>query len=399
MITIYNPHVDDFLAEPPHFRLLRRKALKKYGFVIEQMLHLSGKLCVVIDGTISAFVPDRYFAMLPKFFRRGIAQAEFAWWKRINGLEGRVERVEPVDGEHRGEALLVFSYKGATGRLFSERSAIFSVFPVVVVHLSHYFISTAEKSANLSKLKNVWLAGDSDISANPYFKQFFSWYRKPFLVLPFAVAPRFEVRKPFAEREARCIATGSFHNLDEEVPRSYYADFQSFFKINTYHPVRKLIHEQANKADSVIVSRVSPYRVKIRDGLFKKWLKHFCVDQKDYFSIDIVDLYNCYKFAVVGEEASGFPALGAFEAMACSCVLIAQPRFYTGLGLVQGEHFVVHDGTFESITAAIEMLNTDTERAVAIANAGAAFVNRNFRPEQAFSHFVECVERCRLVGR
>ena len=32
MIYLYNPHVDDLLGEPPHFKYLGRRPLKKYGF-------------------------------------------------------------------------------------------------------------------------------------------------------------------------------------------------------------------------------------------------------------------------------------------------------------------------------------------------------------------------------
>ena len=63
---------------------------------------------------------------------------------------------------------------------FVERQMSFLKFPVVVAHLSHYFISTLEKSENLRKLPNIWLAGDADISSNAYFRHFFSWYEKGF---------------------------------------------------------------------------------------------------------------------------------------------------------------------------------------------------------------------------
>ncbi len=393
MIVFYNPHVDDFLAEPPHFRLLKRRALKKYGFVIDQTLQESGQLHVVIDGTVSAFIPEYYFSMLPRFLRAWISQAEFACWKRINGLGGKVVRIDPPSGDHSGSVLLMFSYKGATGRLFPERVATLSIFPAVLVHLSHYFISTSEKSANLSQLKNVWLAGDSDISTNPYFQHFFVWYHKPFLVLPFAVAQRFEVRKPFTEREARCIATGSFHNLDEEVPRSCYEDFQRFFNLNTYHPVRKLIHEQAAATGGALVSHVSPYRRKAEGGWIKRWLNHFSVTQKAYFSIDMVDLYNRYRFAVVGEELSGFPALGAFEAMACGSILIADPKYYSGFGFEPGVHYLTHDGCVDGIIAAMHG-GAGVDRALeGVAEAGRMFVENNFRPESAYIKWRAVIEK------
>lgn len=391
MIVFYNPHVDDFLAEPPHFRLLKRRPLKKYGYLIEETIAATGKVRVFVDGTISAFIPDRYFSLLPEFLRQWIAEREVRWWVKINNLDSKLTLILDAS-EAEGDILFAFSYKAATGA-FGQRLPQLASFSVKIFHLSHYFISTQEKAENLECLADVWLAGDSDISTNSYFRHFFGWYDRPFVVLPFAVAPRFQTLRPFHERQSLCVATGTFHNLYEEIPCEKYRDYIDFFHLSTYHPVRKLIYDQAPILGKWIVSKISLYRGKAGGGVLKRLFKHFSVSQKAYFNIDIVEIYNSYRYAIVGEEAAGFPALGAFEAMACGCVLIAQPQFYAGCGLVQGEHFVVHDGSLESIVAAIEMLNADPEKAVAIAEAGAAFVNRHFRPEQAYSHFSEYIER------
>lgn len=387
MIVFYNPHVDDFLASPPHFKLLKRRALRKYGFIIDHMLEESRRLQVVVDGSISAFVPASLFCWMPRVVRQWIAELEFAWWKKINGLDGKCERVDVAHGDHSESALLMFSFKAATGRLFRKRMATLSAFPVVIAHLSHYFIATSEKSENLGKLENVWLAGDSDISSNSYFQHFFPWYRRPFLVLPFAVASRFQMRKPYLDRDGACVATGSFHDLDQEVPREKYVDFQDFFGINAYHPIRKAIYDNRADLSGDIVSYVSPYRGKAQGGLFARWRRHFMVNQKSYFAIDIVETYNSYRFAVVGEEASGFPALGSFEAMACGAVLIAEPQAYEGLGLVAGVHYLSHDGSVDGIVAVMHAARKDTDKLVAISEDGRCFVDEYFRPAVAYHRF------------
>lgn len=393
MIVFYNPHVDDFLAEPPHFRLLRRRPLKKYGYLIEGALAATGQVHIFVDGAISAFIPDRYFSLLPEFIRCWIARREVGRWERINNLCGKVSLVNRASVA-MDEILFAFSYKTATGN-FERRLPQLAAFDCNIFHLSHYFISTAEKSKNLKRVKNAWLAGDSDISTNPYFRRFFAWYDRPFVALPFAVAPRFQVRRPFRERESLCVATGTFHNLHEEIPAEKYRDFIDFFHFSTYHPVRKLIHDHVATLGKWIDSKISLYRGKAEGGGLKRLVRHFSVSQTAYFNIDIVELYNRYRYAIVGEEASGFPALGAFEAMACGCVLIAQPQFYLGWNLMPGKHFVAHDGSLGSIVSAIEALNADPERAAAIADAGTNFVNQNFRAAEAYSRFVRCIEQCR----
>ncbi|MDC4205854.1 MAG: glycosyltransferase [Candidatus Manganitrophus sp.] len=400
MIVFYNPHVDDFLAEPPHFRLLRRRPLKKYSYLIEGALAETGELRVFVDGTISAFIPDRYFSLFPRFLRRWISNYEVRQWVRINNLEGKIKLIHHAS-EAKGDTLFAFSYKAAVGA-FDRRLPDLAGFAQKIFHLSHYFISTKEKAENLKKLDDVILAGDSDISNNSYFRRFFDWYDRPFLVLPFAVAPRFQIRQSFSERETLCVATGTFHNLHDEIPIEKYRDYINFFHLSTYHPVRKLIHDQQATLRNWIVSKISLYRGKTKGSLFSRLFKHFSVSQKAYFNIDIVDLYNRYCYAIVGEEAVGFPALGAFEAMACGCVLIAQREYYAGLGMVPNVHFVPHEGTLASIISAIESLNADPKRAARISEAAVAYVVGQCRPNIAYLRFLSkarlCVEQPNKVG-
>jgi|GEM_PF-5126422 len=382
MITLYNPHVDDFLAEPPHFRLLKRRALKKYGFFIPSELARVGEVRVLVDGTSSAFIQEKYFILLPAIFRNLIASVEFALWRKINNFDHRVKRVAaptiPVE-----DVLLAFSYKAATGG-FLLRKALLSRHKAVVFHLSHYFVLTGEKAKNISELDNAWLAGDSDISDNSYFKNFFSWYRRDFLILSFSVAARFKELRPFNERQRRCIATGSFHDLTQEVPANKYTDYLSVAGFSTYHPVRKALYECAAEVSESIECKISPYRPIEKVSNLKRLLRHFSVAQKNYFAIDIVELYNNYQCAVIGEEYSGFPALGSFEAMACGCILIGEPGAYAGLGLIEGEHFVPHDGTIESLMKAIRQV-VGRDEGARISSKGREFVEKNFRPEKV--HF------------
>ncbi|MCD6401843.1 MAG: glycosyltransferase [Anaerolineales bacterium] len=390
MIVFYNPHVDDFLAEPPHFRLVNRRALKKYGYLIEGILNANKKIKVLVDGTISAFIPDRYFSLLPKHIRQWIAIHEIHWWINLNNLQGKVKIIRNAS-DADSDVLLAFSYKAATG-LSGRQLAHLNTFPVKIFHLSHYFISTKEKSENLQRLSNVLLAGDSDISVNPYFRQYFPWYNRPFVVLPFAVAPRFQVRRSFHNRQPLCVAMGTFHNLHEEVPAKKYLDYIGYFHSSTYHPMRKLIYDNTKALTKHIFSKISLYHGESGSGVLRRLLRHFLVSQKSYFSIDIVDLYNRYRYAIIGEEATGFPALGAFEAMACRCVLIAQPGFYNGLGLVPDEHFVAHNGSLNSVVEAIEMLGKNPIKASLIAEAGAKYVELNLRPQEAYMRFSNVIK-------
>jgi hypothetical protein len=383
-LCLYNPHVDDQLAEPPHYKILKRRALKKYGHILSGLLKESSRVPVYLDATTSVFIASAIFQLLPKFIRIPIAAIEFHMWKRRNDLGDKVYRIKKPDPTM---ILLAFSYKAAVG-LMDERLTAISQFKRCIFHLSHYFLATGIKSANLKRVPNLILAGDSDVSEHPYFKHYFSWYKKPLMLVPFAVAERFHVRKAFNERSDKIVAMGTFHNYKEERPAWVYKDYMDFFQTTTLHPARKLIFDHLQNLP-MIESRISPYRPP-KKGFIKQLLNRLNVSQAKYFSIDIVDLYNQHKFAVIGEEASGFPALGAFEALACGCVYIGQPDYYRGLGLEAGLHYAPYNGSLEDLEKQKKFLDDHPDQALKISSAGASFVAR-FRAEPAFKAFMEKV--------
>lgn len=388
MTIYYNPHIDDFLAEPLHFRLLRRRPLKKYGFMFDEALQKGTTIRVLVDGTASGLVPEKLFHWLPRWLRMQLSNLEFQLWKFINGFGDEVKRVAipqvPVD-----EVLLAFSYKAATGR-FTLREETLKLYRTVVFHLSHYFTATSMKAENIKRIPNAYLAGDSDITGNAYFQRYFHWYGKSFLVLPFAVGARFLNKQPWLTREPKAIATGSFHDLRLEQPAHKYADFMAATHISTYHPVRLALYEAAYQLSNQVTCVITPYR-DYGQNRVSRLISHFRISQKKYFSINIVDLYNQHRYAVVGEELSGFPALGAFEAMASGCVLIAQKEYYDGLQLVPLEHYLPYDGELESLT---KILDEGVELiGMKISENASEFVKNKFNPRAVYDKWSRELER------
>ncbi len=377
MVTFLNPHYDDFLAEPVVFRLLGRRALKKYGYLLEGILAQEGSIFCLVDDVSSSLIPYRFFVLLPRLLRRIWLLLELALWKKMNHFGPSVKTSFSLPEMSKRQTLLLFSYKNCTDG-FSHREKLMNAFQKVVVHLSHYMIRTSEKASHVKRLQNAVLAGDTDISRNAYFHHYFGDSQTPFLVVPFFVADRFSINRAFNERPLCCVATGSFHDLTKEIPQSHYADFMSFFKTDTYHPVRKLIYQNKDKWPW-LTCLVSPYR----EGA--GFLSHFKVGQKTYFGLDMVSQYNQHRYAIVGEEAVGFPALGAFEAMACGCVVLTHgTEMYHGLGLQSGVHYAVHDGTVEGIQKTIMALEKNPDIPASISQNAATFIAEKMRREKVF---------------
>jgi hypothetical protein len=331
---------------------------------------------VLIDASASAFLPEKIFHRLPGFFRSMVANIEYRLWLKGNAFApDQIRRIPASKAE--GLTLLAFAYKAATGR-FELRRKLLLRQKAVVFHLSHYFVLSSQKADNIRSLPNAWLAGDSDVRENTYFRNFFGWYDKPFLVLPFSVTPRFKVKRAYSDRKPLCVATGSYHDLTRESGPHLYADYVRASGHTSYHPIREVLYARRVELGDTIQVNVSPFRdYSAKKGSLRILLGHFLVSQKKYFAVDIVDLYNAHRLAVVGEELVGFPALGAFEAMACGCTLIAKEECYRGLGLRAFEHFIPYDGSLESLLKAIR--NADA-RYETVAVNGTAFVSREFAP-------------------
>jgi hypothetical protein len=390
-LTLLNPHADDFIKTPVSFWLVRRRGLGKYAYLIDEPARAGARVDVLVDGTSSSLLRQDMFMRLPSWVRHLILAVELRFWIAINGLSDKIVVHRSPGTIANRSALYLFSYKNCVDD-FAPRKHVIDAFTYKIVNLSHYFIRTAQKSKNISSLQNVILVAEGDLRDNAYFKHHFTT-DLPLWVVPFAVHNRFTAAKPIQQRKSSCAATGSFHNLLQERPAHYYVDFIRFFKLDTYHPVRKLLFNHRHELASWVDCRISMYRE--RGGSFIAAIRAFFgidMAQSEYFSFDIVEFYNDHKFAIVGEEISGMPAIGFFEAMACGCVTLGQRGgFYDGLGLQPGVDYLQHDGTIESIHAAIESATHTPGRIEAISAAGRSYTASHSTPEAVWRRLREKV--------
>ena len=79
MLTILNPHIDDFLAEPLSYRLVGRRPLKKYEYLLHEPVKRFG-FVEVLGGTLSSVIPCKLFCRLPNDY--GIYVVRFIFGRR-----------------------------------------------------------------------------------------------------------------------------------------------------------------------------------------------------------------------------------------------------------------------------------------------------------------------------
>jgi len=136
------------------------------------------------------------------------------------------------------------------------------------------------------------------------------------IVMPYTFRKRFARKNPFEKRKNKAVATGTYEVLHD----IRYRELRSAYHINCLHPMRRDIYCHKEEWAEYIDSKISRWPDDELKGESKHIPKH--LTQKKYYSFDMVDLYNQYKMAIIGEEIVGSPAVGFVEAMACGCAVI-----------------------------------------------------------------------------
>lgn len=306
----------------------------------------------------------KFLERLPLFLRKFFINIELFFWIRVNNLANKVKFISKRDDLSKYN-LFGFSYKSAVNNLDDKLSEL-KKFNKVYMHLSHYMIRTREKFDFLKQLNNITLIGDNDCTQNSYYQEFLGNSNINLEVVSFIPQDRFFRKINFKERSLKIIATGSFHNLYEEKPSEYYQDFLKFFNLSTYHFVRKEIFE--DNQNEKITSYIKPYRENSK--------KKLDISQTKYFSFDIVEAYNKHKFAVVGDEITGFIAIGSLEAMACGCVVFCVIESVQGLEMIEYEHYLPYDGTYKDLITQYEKYKNDENLISNISKNAICFIKR-----------------------
>ncbi len=384
---LLNPHISDFIAEPVIYKFIKRRPLKKYGYLLEEPIKNNEVASILVDSTATSIIPMGIYKKLPYFLRLVISKIEIKYWKKINNLSAANVSVffntKNIDKKFTLVFLSYKNYKNAHSLIKTCNQ-----FASSIVHISHYHNEAKMQSEVLSQIKNIVIAADTDITNSPSFLQFYQWYTKPVFILPFQITERFISSKSLQQRIKKAIATGTFHKIENHLEMS---DFRNATGANSLHPLRRTIFENKEKVNSFMDVLVSPFfepptSKKIWKSFFSEKIN---ASQKNYFSFNIVDKYNEYLFAVVGEEFfSGLPGIGAFEAMACGCILIGHPNCYENIGMVAFEHYIPQTtNTLEEIQNIIEVYKDNIELLEKISNNGIALVKSKFSPTQLFHSF------------
>lgn len=392
MFIIYNPQIDCLIGTLPYFKLRGRKSSRKYGFLVSEAKNREERIYAYVDYTACSFLPCSIFSRLPKFLRAIVSEFDYFIWKLSNP---EIPVVRFRERNKSNSVLIAFMWRNFENtRLENEIIKNLNSFKNIILHTTHYFMNAEHKFTLVRKINNKIYAGDNDIRNNTLFKKLVGCEQKNFLILGFAVQKRFEQKSKFNQRLNKCIATGTLIEIDNEPHLKRHKLVKIHLNSDTYHPGRKFIHENVekyNRVDSVIsLFRGSKSKAKIRSLIDK-----FSVSQKEYHSLDLVEIYNKYKFAYNGSEITGGISLGNFEAMSCGCVLFIHSEDVAGMNLLPWIHFVPISKEIEEFEQFITNFDKSgvIEKAENISYAAKQYVDTYMTETAQYIHWAKTIKQ------
>ncbi|EID0694126.1 hypothetical protein QNE95_002332 [Vibrio vulnificus] len=302
-IVLVDPHITDEFFTPIRFFIKKRRGLNKYLYFTK----IQSETIVAFTFSRSGVISNNIFSKLPKYIRMVVVLFEYVIWRLLQ--KNNVKLSSLKEGDIAVYPLRNINNLGSKF-LRVRRCKVAWV-------MSHFHISIA--NANYIADNDIILADNFNVSLDKLCNRV--------VLCPPCITSRFVNKKKADERSEKIIATGTIHLYRNEFPGSVK------YKDNyTMHPSRADVFFSNSavyfKNFSIVTDNDSLYSV-----------------QKSYMAQDIVEMYNRYKYAFIGSEVSGVFALGLVEAMACGCEVFVEESIASYLGLQDGIHAWLFDGT------------------------------------------------------
>lgn len=372
-IVFVNLHGNEFLVKTLNKYIFKQSVAIKHKYFLDYLLSRDDvEVCSYINkrGLSLSYTTRNAFLQSFRFLEHRIVMSK-------NGIPSNKVKVLKKESDIRHDDIVVV-YE------FFRPQFDFSSRPDAFVALSqlHFLVGQARV---MEKLDPDLIYNESDLQKHFVgFNDYFSWFHKQYLVIPFVYGERFKVVKPFSERQNKAVSVGTI---------TYPEYIRKYYGTNCLQPARKQVYDHAEELkpwvdcfNSDYLENIKQMAVKKSDSVIKKTIarlhsKFFTGHQKKYYSFDMVEKFNDYKMCVVGEEITGLPGIGFVEGMASGCAYIGQTvGYYEDYGMKEGVHYIGYDGTLDDLKAKISYYQQPEhqQELEAIAKAGCEFVRSNF---------------------
>ena len=377
-VVFVNLHGNEFLVKTLNKFIFKQSVAIKHKYFLDYLLSRDDvEICSYINkrGLSLSYTTRNRFLQSFRFLEHRIAM-------RKNGIPLNKIKVLKSEDEIRHDDLVVLYQIFAPQFDFEKRPDAF-----MAVSQLHFTVGTAQAMKRL----------DPDLMYNECnmqkrfvgFNEYFDWFHKQYMVIPFVFAERFKVVKPFTERQNKAVSVGTI---------TYPSYLVKYYGHDCLQPARKQVYDNAKELTPWVDCFNSDYleddkQMKASDGdnavvkICKRlYDKFFTGHQKKYYSFDMVEKFNDYKMCIVGEEIIGLPGIGFVEGMASGCAYIGQTvGYYEDYGMKEGVHYIGYDGTLDDLKAKISYYQQPEhqQELETIAKTGCDFVRSHFNSKTA----------------
>lgn len=377
-IVFINLHGNEFLVKTLNKFIFKQSVAIKHKYILDYLLSRD-------DVEVCSYINERGLSLSYSTRNRALQSFRFiehriAMWK--NGIPQKKIKILRHESDIRHDDIVII-YQLFEGQFdFKQRPDAF-----IALSQLHF---TVDQAAVMEKLDPDLMYNESDMQKRfVAFDDYFGWFHKQYLVIPFVFAERFKVIKPFAERQNKAVSVGTI---------TYPPYIKQYYGTNCLQPARKQVYDNAEELkpwvdcfNSDYLAEDKAYNVTNKVNSVQKVInrlhdKFFLGHQKKYYSFDMVEKFNDYKMCVVGEEITGLPGIGFVEGMACGCAYIGQTvGYYEDYGMKEGVHYIGYDGSLEDLKSKISyyQLPEHQQELEAIAKAGCEYVRSHFNGKAA----------------
>lgn len=387
-----------------------RKHNLKYKFLLNILKDNRYDTAIVVDGigtSFSTVLSNIPFLKNNYSIYKLISFGEIYLWCLLNDLNPLKQQIIFDKKKLDEKSDVLFSFAFCTEMFLNDRmtekSILKSFSGKKLLHASHFYKFTKRVSENVEKTGTKYMVAEADLKKSPYFNKFFGFIHQVY-ILPHVLRERYIKTKNFEERKNICLALGTL--VIEDVSDESNKDHFGFFKINTLHPMRKVIFENKDNLTDLIDCCINFHnreRIAItnKSNLYKKnnifkilYDLFFLSEGKEYHSLNIVEKYNEYKMFIAPEENIGLSSVNFIEGMACGCAYIGTDHaMYTDLGMVDKQHYIAYNGTLDDLKNKIQYYQRHPQELEEIAKNGYEFAKKRFFEERVVKDFLEYLEK------
>ena len=372
-IVFVNLHANEFLVKTLNKFIFKQSVAIKHKYILDYLLSRD-------DVEVCSFINKRGLSLSYSTRNRFLQSFRFLDHRitmHKNGIPMSKIKVLIHEDEIRHDDLVILYQIFGPQFEFDKRPDAF-----IAVSQLHFALSA---SAMMEKVDPDLMFNESNMQQRFVgFNEYFGWFHKQYMVIPFVFAPRFKVVKPFAERQNKAVSVGTV---------TYPGYLIKYYGHDCLQPARKQVYDNARELTPWVdcfnsdyleddkLSKHSANDSKLVRTFKRLHDKFFVGHQKKYYSFDMVEKFNDYKMCIVGEEIVGLPGIGFVEGMACGCAYLGQTvGYYEDYGMKEGVHYIGYDGTLDDLKAKITYYQQPEhqQELETIARTGCEFVRSHF---------------------